>query len=84
MLRTVVHQDVGKLWSQALTGSKRESMAAASCPIIRKIRPPLVFINLEPPQGEGKALALKETFWWPSQESAVTVQVSTPCYVECH
>ena len=46
-------------------------------------RPPLVFTNSEPLHGEGKAPALKETLWWPSQESAVTVQVCHPmlCWV---
>ena len=79
MLRRLHHQDVGKFWSQALNGSKeRESMAAGSSPLTRKVRPLLVFTNPEPPPREGKGPALKQTFWWPTQESAVTVQVSHP------
>ena len=39
MLRIVIHLDVGKFWSQALTRPKeRESMRAASCPVTRKVR----------------------------------------------
>ena len=39
MLRIVIHLDVGTFWSQALTRPKeRESMRAASCPVIRKVR----------------------------------------------
>ena len=48
MLRTVVCQDVGKFWSQALTRSmEMESMSAMPCPVIRKVRPPLVFTFTE-------------------------------------
>ena len=73
-LRTAICQDVGKFWSQVLTGSmERESIAAVPRPVIRKARPPLVFTNAEPPAWGGEGPALKETFWWPRQESAVTV-----------
>ena len=51
--------------------------------ILRKVRPPQVFTKPEPlPEGEG-GLTLKEAFWWPSQESAVTVQICHPtlCWV---
>lgn len=47
MLRIVICQHVGKFWIQALTRSK-ESTTAESCPVIRKFRPPLVFINPGP------------------------------------
>ena len=45
----------------------------------QKVRPPLVFTSPEPPHWEPQALALKGTFWWPSQEAAVPVQVYHPC-----
>ena len=46
-------------------------------------RPPLVFTSPGPLHGEGKGLALKQTFWWSSQKSAITVQVchSMLCWV---
>ena len=66
MLKPVIHQDVGKLWNQAITRSvERESMATALCLVIMKVRAPLVFTNPEPLPEGGKALALKETLCWP-------------------
>lgn len=50
MLRTLTCQYVSKFWSQALNRPmERESMAAVSRPVTRKVRPPLVFTNPEPP-----------------------------------
>ena len=55
-----------------------ESMAAVSCPVIRKVSPPPVSTNPEAPPRRGESPALKETFWRPRQKSAVTVQVWHP------
>ena len=50
VLRTLTCQYVRKFWSQALNRPmERESTAAVSRPVTRKVRPPLVFTNLEPP-----------------------------------
>ena len=41
MLRTVIHQDLGKFWNQALSESmERESVVAASYPVKRKVGHP--------------------------------------------
>ena len=68
LLRTVLSQDVGEL-----TGStEKGSIAAAPCPVTGAVMPSLGFTNPEPLPGSGEGLALKGTFWGPSQESAVT------------
>ena len=64
LLRTHVCQDVGKFWSQVLTGSmERESIAAVSCLVIRKVRATRAFHQPRAtPTWSGRP-ALKETFW---------------------
>ena len=75
MFREVIYLPgcVGQFLNQTLTGSmERWSRAAVPCPVIREVRPHLVFTK----QGERKAL--KETFSWPSQESADIAQIYHP------
>ena len=64
-------------------GAYQVNEAAVPCPVIRKVRPPLVFTNPEPPPWGVEGLALKETFWWPSEGSAVLVHICPPmlCWV---
>ena len=55
VLNPVIHQDMGKFWSQVLTRSmERKSVVAVPCPVTRKIRPPLVFANAETSMGRGR------------------------------
>lgn len=65
LVRTVTCQDVGKFWSQALTGSmERKSMAAASHPVVRKVKLHLVFPNPGPPPWGGESPGSKILMIW--------------------
>ena len=47
--------------------------AAVPCLVKRKVRPRLVFTNPQPPPWGRESPTLKETVWWPNQDSADTV-----------
>ena len=79
LLTTVMSQDEGEL----TRSTERGSIAAAPCPATRMVTPSRDFINPELFPGAGEGLALKGTFWGPSQES-VQLQVCPPRYVGYH
>ena len=67
-----------------LTGSTEKGSIAAPCAVTGTVMPFLGFTNPEPLPRSGEGLALKGTFWGPSQESAQLEVCPPPRYVGCH